>query len=217
MLLVVGLGNPGPDYARNRHNIGFMAVDEIVHRHRFAPFKSRFDGLVAEGKIDDQRVLALKPLTYMNDSGRSVGKAMRYHKIEPEHVVVIHDEIDLAAGRVKVKFGGGAAGHNGLRSIDDHIGQGYWRVRLGVGHPGDRELVHGHVLQDFSKADQEWVGKLVDAVAQSLPLLIARDEAGFMNKITVLTRPPRPKRPKPDDGAPPPQGSSAEGSSGSAN
>lgn len=203
MLLVVGLGNPGPGHARNRHNIGFMAVDEIARCHGFGPLRARFDGLIGEGKIAGLRVLALKPLTYMNESGRSVSQAMRYFKLEPNQVAVIHDELDLAAGKVKVKIGGGAAGHNGLRSIDAHIGQDYRRVRLGIGHPGVRELVHGYVLQDFARAEQDGVAKLVDAVAKALPILVAGDDNGFMNRVTVLTRPPRPKKPKPDDGEPP--------------
>lgn len=203
MLLVVGLGNPGPGHAGNRHNIGFMAVDEVVRRHDFGALRARFDGLIGEGKVAGTRVLALKPLTYMNDSGRSVGQAMRYFKLDPSQVTVIHDELDLAAGKVKVKIGGGPAGHNGLRSIDEHIGQNYRRVRLGIGHPGVRELVHGYVLQDFAKAEQAWVVKLVEAVAEALPILVAGDDNGFMNKVTVLTRPPRPTKPKPDDGDPP--------------
>jgi PTH1 family peptidyl-tRNA hydrolase len=206
MLLIVGLGNPGPGHARNRHNIGFMAVDDIVHRHGFGPVRARFDGLIAEGKVDGTRVLALKPLTYMNESGRAVGQAMRYYKLEPGAVVVIHDDLDLAPGKVKVKFGGGAAGHNGLRSIDEHIGPDYKRVRLGIGHPGDRERVLGYVLQDFAKADEGWVAKLVEAVGQALPILVAGDDNGFMSKVTVLTRPPRPKKPKPEDDAPPAEG-----------
>jgi len=203
MLLVVGLGNPGPGHAQNRHNIGFMAVDEIVRCHDFGAFRARFDGLIAEGKIDGTRVLALKPLTYMNDSGRAVGQAMRYHNLASHDVMVIHDELDLVAGKVKVKTGGGPAGHNGLRSIDAHIGQDYKRVRLGIGHPGDRDRVHGHVLQDFPKADEAWVAKLMEAVAEALPILIKGDDNGFMNKVTVLTRPPRPPKPNPDGGNPP--------------
>ncbi|MSP88525.1 MAG: aminoacyl-tRNA hydrolase [Alphaproteobacteria bacterium] len=206
MLLVVGLGNPGPGHSGNRHNIGFMAADAIVRRHDFGALRARFDGLIAEGKVAGTRVLMLKPLTYMNDSGRSVGQAMCYFKLEPSQVTVIHDELDLAAGKVKVKIGGGAAGHNGLRSIDEHIGRDYRRVRLGIGHPGERELVHGYVLQDFAKAEWAWVAKLVEAVAEALPILVEGDDNGFMNKVTVLTRAPRPGKPKPDNGAPPADG-----------
>lgn len=209
MLLVVGLGNPGPGHARNRHNVGFMAADEVIRRHDFGALRARFDGLIGEGKVAGTRVLVLKPMAYMNDSGRSVGQAMRYFKLEPSQVTVIHDDLDLAAGKVKVKSGGGAAGHNGLRSIDEHIGQDYRRVRVGIGHPGVRELVHGYVLQDFAKAEQAWVAKLVEAVAEALPILVAGDDNGFMNKVTVLTRPPRPIKPKPDSGAPPADGSPA--------
>ena len=153
MLLLVGLGNPGPKYADNRHNIGFMAVDEIVRRHGFGAWRARFHGLAADGVLDGQKVLALKPTTFMNHSGRAVGEAMRFFKLEPAAVTVIHDEIDLAFGKVRVKRGGGHAGHNGLRDIDAHIGADFWRVRVGIGHPGDKELVHGHVLSDFAKAD----------------------------------------------------------------
>jgi PTH1 family peptidyl-tRNA hydrolase len=202
MRLLVGLGNPGPRYARNRHNIGFMAVDEIVRRHGFAPWRNRFQGRAAEGRINSEKLLALEPQTYMNESGRAVGEALRFYKLDTEQVIVLHDEIDLRPGKVKVKQGGGAGGHNGLRSIDAHIGRDYWRVRLGVGHPGDKDLVHDHVLHDFAKADDSWLDKLLDAVAKEFPVLLAGDELAFMSKVNQALVPPRPKpRPAPD--APP--------------
>lgn len=200
MRLLVGLGNPGPRYAGNRHNIGFMAVDAIVHRHGFAAPRSRFDGYVQEGEIAGERVLALRPLTYMNDSGRSVGAAAHFYKIEPADIVVLHDEIDLVFGKVRVKRGGGAGGHNGLRSIDGAIGPDYWRVRMGVGHPGFAELVYHHVLQDFLAEERPLVVKLCEAVAEALPLLLqglAKDDPNaFMNKVTLALNPPKPRPPK---------------------
>ncbi len=198
MLLLVGLGNPGPRHAKNRHNIGFMAVDEIVRRHGFGPWRTRFSGRIAEGRIDGGKVLALEPETYMNESGRAVGEAVRFYKLEPEsQVIVIYDEIDLKPGKVKVKLGGGAGGHNGIRSIDNHIGRGYRRVRLGIGHPGDKDLVHGHVLQDFAKVEVAGRDKLIDAVAAELPRLIAGDDGGFMSRVAHIMNPPKPKPPKP--------------------
>ncbi|WP_282607645.1 aminoacyl-tRNA hydrolase [Pelagibius sp. Alg239-R121] len=197
MLLLVGLGNPGQRYANNRHNIGFMAVDEMVHRHSFGPWRSKFQGMVSEGRIGNEKVLILKPETYMNESGRAVGEALRFYKLQPEQMFVIYDEIDLVPGKIKVKKGGGAGGHNGLRSIDAHIGQDYWRVRLGVGHPGDKALVHSHVLGDFSKADQAWRDKLLDVVAAEVSLLIKGDNGSFMSRVAHVMNPPRPKPPKP--------------------
>ncbi|MDC0033215.1 aminoacyl-tRNA hydrolase [Alphaproteobacteria bacterium] len=195
MLLLVGLGNPGQDYAGNRHNIGFMVVDEIVRRYGLPTprSKSRPHGMLSEGPIDGEKVIVLKPLTYMNESGRAIGSTMRYYKLEPTDVFVFHDELDLAAGKVRAKFGGGNAGHNGLRSIDAHIGRDYWRVRLGIGHPGDRNRVTGHVLKDFSKADRLWVENIVKAVADAVPLMIARKEADFMTRVALLTQPRTPK------------------------
>src|SRR3546814_7405671 len=162
MLLVVGLGNPGPQYAYHRHNIGFMAVDDIVHRHGLGPWKSRFLGHAAEGVLDGVKVLALKPATVMNRSGPAVGEAMRFYKLQPAEVIVIHDDLDLAPDKCRVKRGGGHGGHNGLRSIDQHIGQDYWRVRLGIGHPGDKALVNGYVLHDFAKSDEAWLDPLLE-------------------------------------------------------
>ena len=200
MLLLVGLGNPGQDYAGNRHNIGFMVADEIVRCYGFpAPrSKSRPQGMFSEGRIGSDKVIVLKPLTYMNESGQAVGAAMRYYKLEPADVFVFHDELDLAAGKVRAKRGGGNAGHNGLRSIDSHIGRDYWRIRLGIGHPGDRNRVTGHVLKDFSKADRPWVEKMIQAVADATPLLLAGKEADFMTRVALLTQPPKPKNPAPD-------------------
>jgi PTH1 family peptidyl-tRNA hydrolase len=202
MLLLVGLGNPGPRHARNRHNIGFMALDEIVRRHGFGPWRVRFQGLLAEGRIGDEKLLALKPETYMNESGRSVGEAVRFYKLDLPRVFVFHDEIDLRPGRIRVKRGGGAGGHNGLRSLDSHIGRDYWRVRLGVGHPGDKDLVHGYVLQDFAKAETTWRDKLIDAVAAELPLLLEGDDGAFMSRVAHAVHPPRPKPPKPPESPP---------------
>lgn len=196
MLLLVGLGNPGQRYANNRHNIGFMAVDEMVRRHSFGPWRTKFQGMISEGRIGNEKVLILKPETYMNESGRAVGEALRFYKLTPEDVFVVYDEIDLIPGKIKVKKGGGAGGHNGLRSIDAHIGKDYWRVRLGVGHPGDKALVHGHVLGDFSKAETVWRDKLLDAVAAEFPLLIEGDSGSFMSRVAHVMNPPRPKPPK---------------------
>ena len=202
MRLLVGLGNPGPRYARNRHNIGFMAVDEIVDRYGFGPWRARFQGRAAEGRVGGEKLLALEPHTYMNESGRAVGEALRFYKLEPEQAVVLHDEIDLKPGKVKVKRGGSPGGHNGLRSIDAHVGRDYWRVRLGVGHPGDKDLVHGHVLHDFAKADEDWLAKLLEAVAVELPVLLAGDERAFMSKVNQVLVPPRPKPPRKPEATP---------------
>jgi PTH1 family peptidyl-tRNA hydrolase len=197
MLLLVGLGNPGARYAGNRHNIGFMAADLIVRRHGFSPWRKRFQGDAAEGTLAGERALVLKPQTFMNHSGQSVGEAMNFYKLTPDDVVVLYDEIDLAPGKVKVKKGGGAAGHNGIRSIDAHIGPDFWRVRLGVGHPGDKARVHGHVLSDFSKADDAWLEKLLEAVSDAAPLLVQKDDNKFMTKVALLTQPPPEKKPPP--------------------
>ena len=188
MLLWVGLGNPEPGMARQRHNIGFMAIDRIAHRHGFSPWRMRFKGAVAEGNIGDQRILALKPLTYMNLSGESVQQAASFFKIAPGDITAFHDELDLAPGKVRVKKGGGAAGHNGLRSMDRMLGTpDYYRVRLGIGHPGVKELVTGHVLSDFAKSDQQWLNQLLDAVADTAPLLAAGKPEDFMTKVALLT------------------------------
>ena len=202
MLLLVGLGNPGSRYAGNRHNIGFVAVDAVARRYGFAPWRGRFEGEVAEGRLGDEAVTALKPMTYMNNSGQSVAAAARFYKIPEERVIVIYDEIELAPGKIRVKRGGGNAGHNGLKSIDAHLGVDYWRVRLGVGRPdralteANPEAVSNHVLQNFAKADRDWLVPLIDAVAEQMPLLAAGDETGFMNRVTLATRPPAAPKPK---------------------
>jgi PTH1 family peptidyl-tRNA hydrolase len=182
MLVIAGLGNPGARYARNRHNIGFMAVDAIAEAGRFGPFRARHQGLMADGLIGETRVMLLKPQTYMNDSGRSVGEALRYAKLDLSALVVIHDELDLAPGKVRVKVGGGDAGHNGLRSITAHVGAGYKRVRIGIGHPGDKALVHNYVLNDFAKAEAGWVEAVCRAIAEAAPLLVTGQDASFQNK-----------------------------------
>ena len=188
MRLWVGLGNPEPGMARQRHNIGFMAVDTIARRHGFSPWRQRFRGLVAEGSVGGERILALKPGTYMNASGESVQPAAAFYKLPPEAVTAFHDELDLAPAKVRVKRGGGAAGHNGLRSMDRCLGMPeYWRVRLGIGHPGDKARVHGHVLGDFGKDDQKWVPGLLDAVADAAPLLAGGQIEAFMSKVALLT------------------------------
>jgi len=183
MLLFVGLGNPGTKYARNRHNIGFMAVDEIARRHGFAPWRRRFQGVATEGTLASERVILLKPATYMNDSGRAVQEAANFFKIGASDVTVFQDELELPPAKVRVKVGGGIAGHNGLRSVTSHIGNEYRRVRLGIGHPGVKELVHPYVLSDFFKEDGPWVAALCEAVAENAALLAARHDASFQNKV----------------------------------
>ena len=192
MLLWTGLGNPEPGMARQRHNIGFMAIEAIARRHGFTPWRKRFKGEVAEGTIAGVRVLALKPLTYMNASGESVQAAAAFFKIPPAGITALHDELDLAPGRIKVKFGGGAAGHNGLRSMDRQLGtQDYWRVRLGIGHPGSKERVTGHVLGDFAKVDQPWLEALLDAVADASPVLAEQKPELFMTRVALLAGEPK--------------------------
>ncbi len=178
MKLIVGLGNPGDRYAKNRHNVGFMAVDAIASRHRFGPWKRKFAGLVADGEIASERVLLLKPDTYMNESGRAVGEACRFLKIGASDVIAFHDELDLGPGKLKVKCGGGNAGHNGLRSMTAHITNDYWRVRLGIGHPGSKDAVSHFVLSDFAKADQTWLAPLLDAIAEEAAHLTTGLTAG---------------------------------------
>jgi PTH1 family peptidyl-tRNA hydrolase len=189
MLLWVGLGNPEPAMARQRHNIGFLALDTIAARHGFAPWRQRFRGLVCEGTVGGERVLALKPQTYMNASGESVQAAASFYKLPVEAITAFHDELDLVPGKVRVKRGGGAAGHNGLRSMDRALGTpDYWRVRLGIGHPGEKARVLGYVLGDFAKADRDWLIPLLDAVADAAPLLAQGRPADFMNKVALLTQ-----------------------------
>ncbi len=191
MWLFVGLGNPGQKYQHNRHNIGFMAVDEIVRRHNFSGWSKKFQGEISSGQIDDEKALCLKPQTYMNLSGQSVQAAAAFYKLHPDNIVVFHDELDLLSGKVRVKKGGGSGGHNGIKSIDEHLGQNYWRVRLGVGHPGDREMVTNHVLGDFAKADAEWLEKLLDETARNAGLLAAGKSELFMTKVAQVMQPPR--------------------------
>ncbi|HEY9081429.1 aminoacyl-tRNA hydrolase [Magnetovibrio sp.] len=197
MYLVVGLGNPGEKYARNRHNIGFMAADEIVRRHSFSPYRAKFQGEISEGKIGTEKVLVLKPQTFMNESGRSVKEAVTFYKIAPEDIIVLHDELDLAPGKLRVKRGGGHAGHNGLRSIHAHVGEGYARVRLGIGHPGSKDRVTGHVLKDFAKADQDWIVPQLDAVADNIDLIFAGRDSDFMTRVAQAINPPRSSNNKP--------------------
>jgi PTH1 family peptidyl-tRNA hydrolase len=183
MQLIVGLGNPGSGYAGNRHNIGFMAVDAIAKRHGLGPWRRRFQGVAAEGPLAGERVLLLLPGTYMNESGRAVAEAANFYKLGLPDIAVVHDEIDLAPGKVRVKTGGGNAGHNGLRSISSHIGNDYRRVRIGVGHPGDKDLVHGYVLSDFAKSERPWVEALCGVIADNAALLAKGEDASFQNKV----------------------------------
>ncbi|MBE7210513.1 MAG: aminoacyl-tRNA hydrolase [Gluconacetobacter diazotrophicus] len=186
MLIWCGLGNPEPGMRRQRHNIGFMAVDAIAQRHGFGPWRRRFKGEVAEGAVGRHKVLLLKPLTYMNASGESVQAAAAFFKAPPEAITAFHDELDLVPGKVRVKRGGGAAGHNGLRSMDRMLGTpDYWRVRLGIGHPGSKERVNGHVLGDFAKVDQGWLQELLDAVADAAPMLAAGEPEQFMTRVAI--------------------------------
>jgi peptidyl-tRNA hydrolase, PTH1 family len=192
MLLWVGLGNPEPGMARNRHNIGFMAVDTIAIRYGFSPWRARFKGLVSEGSIAGEKILALKPQTYMNASGESVQAAAAFYKLPIEAVTAFHDELDLVPGKVRVKRGGGAAGHNGLRSMDRMLSSpDYWRVRLGIGHPGDKARVLGHVLSDFIAADRDWLLPVLDAVADAAPLLVEGKPEDFMTRVALLVQGPK--------------------------
>jgi PTH1 family peptidyl-tRNA hydrolase len=192
MKLIVGLGNPGAKYARNRHNIGFMAVERMAAEHGFGPWKSKFQGSVSEGRFGSARAVLLRPETFMNKSGDSVAAAMRFYKIEAEDVVVLHDELDLAPAKVKFKMGGGHAGHNGLRSIHSHLGAEYGRVRLGIGHPGHKDRVAGYVLSDFAKAEADWLEDVLRGVSDGAPYLAEGDGAKFMNAVSLRTAPPRP-------------------------
>jgi PTH1 family peptidyl-tRNA hydrolase len=185
MLVFAGLGNPGAQYAGNRHNVGFMAVDEIHRRHDFSPWTKKFQGLVSDGMIDGVKVLLLKPQTFMNLSGQSVGAALGFYKLPLPSLTVFYDEIDLPAGKVRVKTGGGSGGHNGIKSIDAHCGKDYRRVRIGVGHPGERERVHGHVLGDFAKADSSWLEPLLEAIANNARYVVKGDDSGLMNRLAL--------------------------------
>jgi peptidyl-tRNA hydrolase, PTH1 family len=197
MFLFVGLGNPGTKYSSNRHNIGFMAADVIVRRHNFSPWRKKFQGELSEGVLAGEKVLVLKPQTFMNESGRSVGDAVHFHDVPLSNVFVFYDELDLEAGKIRVKLGGGAAGHNGIRSISSHITPDYKRVRLGIGHPGDTRLVMPHVLGDFAKSDREWLVTLLDAVADNAAMLVEGQEAKFQSYMHLKVNPPPPKAPRP--------------------
>jgi PTH1 family peptidyl-tRNA hydrolase len=196
-LLIAGLGNPGAEYARNRHNAGFMAIDTIHASYDFKPWRARFQGLWSEGELAGRKVFLLKPQTYMNESGRAVGEAVRFFKLPLTAVVAIHDELDLAAAKIKVKTGGGDAGNNGARSLTATLGPDYRRVRIGIGHPGEKHRVTGHVLGNFSKADEDWLVPILTAIAEAAPMLAKDDDVGFMNKVQLATNPPV-KKPKPD-------------------
>lgn len=192
MFLLVGLGNPGPKYAGNRHNIGFMAVDEIAHQHSFGPWRSKFQGEICEGRLGRHKALLLKPTTYMNESGRSVSQACRFYKIAAKDVFIFHDELDLQPGKVKAKLGGGTAGHNGLRSTGAHIGNDFHRIRLGIGHPG-KDRVTQWVLGDFAKADRDWLEPMLDGLATTAPRLLEGDLGRFMTDLSKKLNPPEPK------------------------
>ncbi|WP_170517743.1 aminoacyl-tRNA hydrolase [Ruegeria atlantica] len=191
MKMFVGLGNPGSKYARNRHNIGFMAVDRIAEDHGFGPWKSKFQAEISEGRLGREKVLLIKPQTFMNRSGQSVGEAMRFYKLDSTDVTIFHDELDLAPGKVRVKAGGGHAGHNGLRSIHEHISPAYDRVRLGIGHPGRKEMVSPYVLGDFAKADADWLDDVLRGVSDGAGSLADGDGGKFMNAVALRTAPPR--------------------------
>lgn len=191
MQLWVGLGNPGAKYSSNRHNIGFMALDRIAEDHRFAPWRAKFQGQMTEGLLGGEKTLLLKPETFMNLSGQSVGEAMRFYKLTPAEVVVFHDELDLAPGKCRVKRGGGHAGHNGLRSMHQHITPEYHRVRLGIGHPGHKDRVSGYVLSDFAKAEQNWLDDLLRGISDGAPFLAGGDSGRFQNAVALRVNPPR--------------------------
>ncbi len=188
MLVFAGLGNPGAKYADNRHNVGFMAADAIARRHSFSPWSKKFQGLISEGTLGGEKIVLIKPQTFMNLSGQSVGEALRFYKLGPSALTVFYDEIDLAEGKLRIKTGGGAGGHNGIRSIDGHVGNAYRRVRIGVGHPGVKEMVQHHVLGDFAKADREWLEPLLAAIADNAAMIAKGDESGFMNKASLAVQ-----------------------------
>lgn len=189
MLLFVGLGNPGGKYENNRHNIGFMALDQIADANGFSPWRNKFQADMCEGVLEGQKVILLKPQTFMNLSGQSVGEAMRFYKLHPNDVTVFHDELDIAPGKCRVKMGGGHAGHNGLRSIHQHLGPDYQRIRLGIGHPGHKDRVAPYVLGDFAKADQDWLNDMMRGIAQGAAKLAQGDNAGFMNAVALQRQP----------------------------
>jgi PTH1 family peptidyl-tRNA hydrolase len=190
MLIIAGLGNPGAQYQNQRHNIGFLAVDEIHARYRFGNWRQKFSAMVSDGHLDGEKAMLMKPLTYMNLSGQAIGEAARFLKVPLSDILVIHDELDLAPGKVRMKVGGGNGGHNGLKSVDAHLGKDYRRLRLGIGHPGHKDRVSGYVLHDFSKADQEWVGPLISAIGAHAPLLGSGDDTTFGNRVREEIQPP---------------------------
>ncbi len=190
--LLVGLGNPGPEFALHRHNVGFMALERIASRHGFGAPKSRFKGLAAEGRIGGMKVMALKPTTFMNRSGEAVAEAVQFYKLSPQRVIVLYDELDLAPGKMKAKRGGGAAGHNGIRSIDAAIGPDFWRVRIGIGHPGHKDLVHGYVLHAFAKADSAWLDPMLDAISDEIEQMVHGHGEFFMTRVAAKLTPQRP-------------------------
>lgn len=198
MRLFVGLGNPGAKYAGNRHNIGFMAVDRIASDHGFSPWRAKFQGQISEGRLGSKKVVLLKPETFMNKSGQAVGEAMRFYKLSPEDIIVFHDEIDLAPGKMRTKAGGGHAGHNGLRSLHAHVGEGYGRVRIGVGHPGHKDAVAGYVLRDFAKADADWIEDLLRGISDGAAALAEGDTAKFSNTVSLRNPPQRASKSAPE-------------------
>ncbi len=185
MLLLVGLGNPGGKYTNNRHNVGFMVVDDIAHHHGFSPWRAKFQGVLADGTIDGEKILLLKPMTFMNRSGQSVGALMRFYKLTPDQIIVFHDELDLAPAKLRIKTGGGHGGNNGIRDIASHIGPDFKRVRMGVGHPGNKGAVQGHLLSDFAKADKVWLDPLIDECVRGLPFLIKGENDKYMTQIAL--------------------------------
>lgn len=197
MQIIAGLGNPGEKYAKNRHNAGFMAADAIFRRHSFSPWRRKFKAEVAEGEIGGEKVLLMKPQTFMNLSGEAVGEAMRFYKLTPAGITVLYDELDLAPGKLRIRRGGGSGGHNGIKSMDAHCGKDYRRLRIGIGHPGDKERVHAHVLGDFAKADAEWLDPMMDAIGEHVGLLVAGDESTFMNRVALAVsgKPENPGKP----------------------
>lgn len=187
MIIIVGLGNPGSKYSGNRHNIGFMAVDSLQRLPSFGPWSKKFKAEISEGELAGEKVLLMKPQTFMNLSGESAGEAMRFYKLGPQNIIAIYDELDLPPGKARIKIGGGHGGHNGVKSLDAHCGKDYRRLRLGIGHPGAKELVHNHVLGDFAKADSSWLETLLDAIAANAEMLVKGEDSQFMNKIALAT------------------------------
>lgn len=187
MRIIAGLGNPGSKYSGNRHNIGFMAVDAIQRRLGFSPWSKKFKAEISEGELAGEKVLLMKPQTYMNVSGESVGEAVRFYKLGPQNVLAIYDELDLLPGKARIKTGGGHGGHNGIKSLDAHLGKEYRRLRLGIGHPGAKELVHNHVLGDFAKADRIWLEPLIDALADNAEMLVRNEDSQILNKLALAT------------------------------